>query len=263
MTKKYKLIAMDIDGTIFDNDHKISHKLRSVIGELTEFGIIPVLVSARPVQSVLLIAADLGAKSHVVGLNGSLVVDNSKIVFSHQFDFKLILPVVKQLAVSDLVVNCYDGFNWYVNKINDRVEDEASHVKIEPQVVDLDTLQRINKVTLTAPRKELEAIKQQLQVIDTINVSFSSHEYLEIQCRNSSKAHGLRELVKSYGVAMDEVIAFGDGENDIPMLRDCGLGVAMGNSLDHIKAEANCVTATNHEDGVALFLIDAQNKGMF
>ena len=199
----------------------------------------------------------------MVGLNGSVVVDNSKIVFSHQFDFKLILPVIKQLDVADLVVNCYDGFNWYVNTINDRVEDEAFHVKIKPQVVNLDTLHRMNKVTLNASREELETIKQKLQAINTINVTFSSHEYLEIQCCNSSKAHGLRELVKSYGVAMDEVIAFGDGENDIPMLRDCGLGVAMGNSLDHIKDAANCVTATNHEDGVALFLIDAQNKGMF
>ena len=98
--------------------------------------------------------------------------------------------------------------------------------------------------------RNIEEIKMRLKKIDTIEVVSSNHNNFEIMNKGVSKGKAVETLAKEYGILKDEVIAIGDGENDLSMISYAGLGVAMGNSSDYIKEHADYVTDTNVNGGV-------------
>ena len=108
-----------------------------------------------------------------------------------------------------------------------------------------------NKQSMTENNlRNIEEIKMRLKKIDTIEVVSSNHNNFEIMNKGVSKGKAVETLAKEYGILKDEVIAIGDGENDLSMISYAGLGVAMGNSSDYIKEHADYVTDTNVNGGV-------------
>ena len=114
----------------------------------------------------------------------------------------------------------------------------------------------VNKITLIGEPEFLENAKKDLIKDSSLLVSYSHTHYIEITCNTISKFNGLAYYANTKNISVDEIIAFGDGENDISMLSSVGLGVAMGNSKDHIKAVAKDVAGKNDEQGVAKYLSD-------
>jgi Cof subfamily protein (haloacid dehalogenase superfamily) len=114
--------------------------------------------------------------------------------------------------------------------------------------------QDVNKITLVGEADLLANAQAKLVQDDSLLVSFSHTHYLEITCNTISKFNGLAYYADKLSIPIAQVIAFGDGENDIPMLSGVGLGVAMGNAKEHVKAAAKDVAGNNYEEGVANYL---------
>ena len=133
---------------------------------------------------------------------------------------------------------------------------EIDVLKDSVSPVDKPIPEHINKLTLIGERNLLDSAKKPLVADTSLLVSYSNPNYLEISCNTISKFHGLEFYAKSMGIPVEEVIAFGDGENDMPMLSGVGLGVAMGNAKEHVKKVAKDVAGNNFEQGVANYLSD-------
>ena len=98
---------------------------------------------------------------------------------------------------------------------------------------------------------EKEILRKELMAIPELSISSSMYNNLEVNAKGADKGSALLWLADYLGIAREETMSFGDGENDIPMIKAAGLGVAMGNALDTVKAVADTVTLTNDENGVA------------
>lgn len=96
-----------------------------------------------------------------------------------------------------------------------------------------------------------EVLRKELMAIPELSISSSVYNNLEVNAKGADKGAALLWLADYLGIDREETMSFGDGENDIPMIKAAGIGVAMGNALDTVKAAADTVTLTNDEDGVA------------
>ncbi|MCX8515321.1 MAG: Cof-type HAD-IIB family hydrolase [Burkholderiales bacterium] len=250
---KYKLIAFDIDGTIVDSNNKVCSMLIDVVAELKKKGIIFTLVSARVPQSVFKLADAIGiTNDFIIALNGGLIINNKlEIPYSKSF---AISRIQNLLSMVDTRVSrhYYHELIWAVEypseftDLEDKVYNTNSLIKEIPKLV--------NKITLTGSTQLLQQAQKILSLDKSLEVSFSHKNYLEITCNSISKYNGLKHLAKLKNVASSEIIAFGDSENDISMLSQVGLGVAMGNALDHVKDKAKDIAGNHDEQGVALYL---------
>ena len=254
--KKYKLIAFDIDGTILDSNHIVCANLIDVVKQLKSDGYLFTLVSARMPQSVIDIAANLGIDNHIISLNGSLITDSGhQVLYSKKFPFSRVREKLLHLD-KNISRNYYHEFDWIMQYNCPFAQNEIDFLKDSVSPVDKSIPEHINKLTLIGERDLLEDAKKSLADDSSLLVGYSNPNYLEVSCNTISKFHGLEFYAKTMSIPVEEVIAFGDGENDMPMLAGVGLGVAMGNAKEHVKKVAKDVAGNNFEQGVANYLTD-------
>ena len=112
------------------------------------------------------------------------------------------------------------------------------------------------KILMSVQPKELPQVQKENAAFlpESLTVVQTAAFYLEVIPKVINKGQGIRDICKVLGLSTEEVISFGDAANDIPMLREAGMGVAMGNAADPVKAAANMVTLSNNEDGIAAAL---------
>lgn len=252
----YKLIAFDIDGTILNHEHKVCHRLIKVVHKLKQMGYKFTIVSARLPISALRIATELGLSNndHVIALNGSIITNfNHDILYSKKFDCSGVNRNSNLLS-TNIAINYYNDFEWYVTRPNHVTDFELSQIAIMSKY-QLGSLALANKISLLAETNELEIAKEILTKIDdNLLVAFSHPKYIEVTSKDISKYTGLLEYAKILNISLNEVIAFGDGENDIQMLQNVGLGVAMDNASDYVKRFAKDIAPHHLEAGVAKYL---------
>lgn len=251
---KYKLIAFDIDGTILDNNHQVCKMLIEVVAKLKQKGYLFTLVSARMPQSVIEIAASLGIDNHIISLNGSFITNKEhQILYSKTFKYDRLADKLNQLD-KNISRNYYYQFDWVMEHKCELAQFEIDFLNgvVWPNRQQIP--EEINKITLIGERFLLENAKGSLTKDQSLLIGFSNPNYLEISCMTISKFNGLEYYASTLGITKEQIIAFGDGENDMPMLSNVGLGVAMGNAKDYIKAVSKDVTGNNFEQGVAIYL---------
>lgn len=256
---QFKLVAFDIDGTIMDENNQVCKRLIDVVAKLQDNGVIFTLASARVPKSVLDIATQLGIKGHVISLNGSLITnDQHEILYSKSFETA---RVKNALAKIDKKIsrNYYDQFDWIVEYENDYTQFEINLLASVTLPVDKVVPANVNKITLIGDHDILVEAKEQVAKDKSLLLGFSHHNYVEVTCSTISKFQGIKTYARSLGIRPEEVVAFGDGENDMPMLSSVGLGVAMGNAHQHIKDVAKDVAGNNYEQGVAIYLEELFN----
>lgn len=261
-----KLILSDIDGTILDDENVIDSGLKRAVSKLKKQDVPFVLASARSPKGMLPIAKELELLDNPIACyNGALVIKDLKqadysTILSHELNIdevKKIVNIVHQNFV-DVSINIYSGDEWYVEKYDKWVKDEASITKLEPIETDIERLVRqhqrpIHKILLISDTEEIEQVLNHLHNGDLKNSSFylSKPNYLEITNNNVSKEKALRELAKIYQISLNQTMTLGDNYNDVPMLKIAGLGVAMKNAPIEIQKCANVVTETNNNNGVS------------
>ncbi len=259
---KYKLIAVDLDGTLYNDQLKITSDTLNTMIKAQEMGIRIALASGRPLPGLFHARDLLKLNEHhgmLVAYNGGKVVDTTtnEVLYDKYIPDDLAMELLEHLK--DYPVNPIidDGKVLYVTDKNGyRVKEEAlndsmEYVEVPSLTEHLDF--HLNKIlTAVDPQKTYD-------VLETIGMPFrdqvtfvrTAPYYIEAIPVGTSKASGLSNVCKGLGIDSSEVIAFGDAENDLEMIQFAGHGVAMGNSCDALKDAADEVTLTNNEDGIA------------
>lgn len=257
-----KLLVFDIDGTLMTSNHQILRSTRQALTEALSRGHYVSLASARPPASVARICIEVGAVGiAAVALNGALIIQpgaGRKVIWEDAMDPDSVWQLTAAAREKRLQVNLLSGWQWYVEKMDRWAEEEARIIELQPTVVSRFETQVTSKVhkflAIGEPQATAEfgrwANASELGVF----AALSKPTYCEVVRSGVSKAQAVLRVAKLLSVAEADVIAFGDGANDLPMMEAAGIGVAMGNSPAEVAAKADFVTKSNDEDGIAYAL---------
>lgn len=261
----YKLIALDMDGTLLNSQGQISPRTHAAIQAARARGVTVVLASGRPLEGMSRYLVELGLTGqddYVICYNGALVqqVADQRIIRS-QLLTGSDASAIARLA-NELEVNVH-GFSVTRGLISPRVstytEHESHLIGMPINLIDFATLpadEQIMKVMMIDEPPQLSRAIERLpaDLHERYTVVRSAPYFLEFMHKNSNKGTGVAALAEHLGLDASQVIAVGDAGNDHHMIEYAGLGVAMGNATDEIKALAQHTTARNDEDGVALLI---------
>lgn len=269
-----RLIAMDMDGTLLNSKKKISPRTREALIRAQKAGIRLILASGRPARGLRRFAEDIGMTEYggiLVSYNGAKAVDcvtgevlfdqsmtagEARAVLEHLKRFEPVRPIIdhgEYMYVTDVYRQMIrlDGKDFNVMEYESRSngyllcekEDLAAFVDFP-----------VEKILTTAdPEYLVSHCREMMEPFkDTLNCMFTGRFYFEFTARGIDKARALAAVLKSGGYGREELMAFGDGHNDISMVTWAGRGVAMANGVEELKARADEVTASLDEDGVAL-----------
>ena len=262
---KYKVLAFDIDGTLTNSKKIITPKTKEAILKAAKKGCTIVIASGRPRQGVKAYAEELGLADnggYILALNGGLLERcGDGMIIQQAIVPKEYYGEIYDLAVENNVnLMTYEGDDIISENIDDK------YLEIEGRINGLGKKQVDNLkeyLTFEVPKflmlgdgdylAEVEK-KVYAALSDRMDVYRSEPFFLEILPQNVNKAASLEKLLNRLGATREELMAFGDGYNDISMIKYAGMGVAMDNANEKVKAEADYIAPSNDEDGIAYVL---------
>ena len=262
---KYKLIAMDLDGTLNNDQKVITEKTKAALMAAQRKGIRLALASARPSPGLFKERDLLNLQEYngiLMSYNGGRIVDAATgiVLFETSMDLaetKWVLRRLEKLPVTPILD---DGVQFYVTDKNGyKVDYECKNNNMVcaevPNLADFLSFAPI-KILMSVNPAELSAVQRTIAdfLPDSLTVVQTAAFYLEVIPKVINKGQGIRDICKVLEISPEEVISFGDAANDIPMLKAAGMGVALGNASEEVKAAADMVTLTNNEDGIAAAL---------
>ena len=280
----YKLVAIDLDGTLLNSYGEVSENTKEEIKKAIENGIEVVLASGRPISSVEDLANELQANHYLISGNGAIVYDMYKkeVVYDKFLSKEQVLNIVKICEENSIYYNIYTenevltkslNYNtlFYYSENTHKQEEKRTNINILTDVYDYILKandQKYLKVTVCDQSQIVFAsIIKKLRTINDIDVLDVAHMskkiiksgteevlveycYTEITNKKVNKWTALEYIMKEKYIDRSEVVAIGDNINDKEMIEEAGLGVAMGNSTPTIKEVANVEVGTNNEEGV-------------
>ena len=261
----YKLIAMDLDGTLNNDQKVITEKTKAALMAAQKEGIRLALASARPSPGLFKERDILRLQDHkgiLMSYNGGRIVDaeTGKVLFETSMDLEETRQVLRKLESLPVTPILDDGVQFYVaDKNGYKVDYECKNNNMVCSEVG-NLAEFLNfapiKILMSVQPKELPQVQKEIAAFlpESLTVVQTAAFYLEVIPKVINKGQGIRDICKVLGLSTEEVISFGDAANDIPMLREAGMGVAMGNAAEPVKAAANMVTLSNNEDGIAAAL---------
>lgn len=259
----YRLLALDMDGTVLNHHGIISKKNIIAIKKALESGVKVSLVSGRSLQSLLHFSREVGIDGYLGALNGAMIYDMKKdqCLQNNFMTEKTAKKAIHHAKGSDLLSMAFLGDDIIIDNIHSSYREVIQKFSDHPlRVVEdlneyLDANQlydKINKIAICDEYDLLNQFKEKhMKSFDETQFVFSLPFFLEIYDQNTSKARAVEYIAKIYGIVTEDIIAIGDGENDIEMIRMVGKGVAMGNAMESVINVADEVTLSNREDGVA------------
>lgn len=234
--KDIKLIALDMDGTLLNNEGEISEGNRKAIAKAQEKGIYVVLSTGRSITTCRHFAKSLKLTSYIITVNGSEIWDsNDQLIERNTLSSN-------HIETMHSLTNTHNTHFWAVTT------DKVWRGEFPENITDHEWLKYGFDVQDDEIRK---VILDELTRNPELEVSNSSPTNIEVNAVGINKAKALETISEKLGITLDNVMAMGDSLNDLAMIKAAGVGVAMGNAQDLVKEEANWVTATNVEDGVA------------
>lgn len=279
-----KLVACDLDGTLFNSDMIISKENANAIHQAQENGIEFLVATGRAPKESQLLLKDADIHTGFINLNGALVFDkDGNLRVKHVIDKAKAEQVIDLLHQNHFYFEIITRDNVYTENLNSRISNVA-HVMVDlnpgmtfkqavaisagsKSIMNMSQINNFNEL-INNPDQEImkiiafdsrghEAFKD---IINNINkmgdlvVTSSSASNIEINNINAQKGITLLEYAKEKGIKREEVAAIGDNLNDESMIRNAGTGVAIGNAVPAIKELAQVETKTNNENGVAYIL---------
>lgn len=261
-----KLIAVDIDGTLINSDYKITKRTKEALIQAQKEGHKLVISSGRSPSGIEGYAYELEMdkyESYISAQNGTIVVDmkTKERVIEHFLEIDLVRDILTYSEDIGMDYMIYRGDQIYSNKKETYKLAEVIEKNSDSEVIlDKDLAKNIDfrphnilfaqdETTISKPAKLLLD-----KYGDQTSQMYSETYYYEIMPKDVSKGHTLLEIAEYLGIDKENIIAFGDQDNDMSMIKMAGVGVAMGNAIDSLKEAADYVTLTNNEDGIAAYL---------
>lgn len=260
MTWRPRLIATDLDGTLLAPDSYVSPRTASVLRAVHEAGMVVVAVTGRSHHTAVERLAPVGVIRHAVCSNGATRYDleAGDVVASHPIDPDHLDGIVR--GVADGVPGVGFGLETTTGFVYDhtflehlpQLRDRGHRPGMVPAGAGAEVL----KVMIGHPGLHHDELLRRARDLmpPEVSVSTSGAPFIEVTAAGVDKAYGLAELCGELGVGPDEVLAFGDNLNDLPMLAWAGRSVAMGNAHPTVAATATDRTGHHAEDGVAAYL---------
>lgn len=257
----YKLIAVDMDDTLLDSSLNISERVMEAVRKVREKGIHITLATGRMFRSAKPYAEKLGINVPLITYQGALVKNalSEEVLMHRPVPLDLARQVVAVIKEYGYHINLYVNDNLYVEKMTPEAElyQKISRIKAHPVGDLLEFIQEPpTKVLAVADEQKIDVLLREVKPLfgSQLHITKSKPQFLEFSHPRATKGDALAMLAEQIGAGQHEVMAIGDGYNDVEMLKYAGLGVVVANARDEIKELADYVAPSNDEDGVAYVL---------
>lgn len=270
--KDIKLVALDLDGTLFDNSSRISKRNLTAIRSITDKGIHVVISTGRPFEGIPFDQIKGTGINYAITANGSGIyeISTGKCLYENAMDEELVTPILNFLLTRDIHMDAFIGGKGYTpiqcvetaqkltvpSSIKNYIITTRTRLDNILQFIHENQL-KVQKMTLNfypaadGTLIDRETVRKFLVSNPSITTVCGGYNNLEFTRADANKGVGLRKLAEILGVNPDATMAIGDTENDLAIIEAAGIGVAMGNATNAVKARADYVTTTNTKDGVA------------
>lgn len=262
INNKYKVLALDIDGTLTNSKKEITPAVLNAVRRLQNANIPVLLVSGRPEKGIEHVAKELGFYEYggyVFAYNGGKIVNKKtgEVVFNQTLPKDMVQPVCEYVKDKDVAILTYQGDDIITEKPDDiYVQKEVMITHMNIRKVDdfaSEMTFPINKFLITGEPSYLETLVEEMaeKFSPRLNIFRSEPFFIEVVTQGIDKALSLSKLMEMFGLSKENLVACGDGHNDVTMIDYAGMGVAMENACDEVKRVSNFITKSNDEDGVA------------
>ncbi len=286
----YKLVAIDLDGTLLNSYGEVSENTRKALKKAKENGTEIVLSSGRPISSTESLAVELGVDNYLISGNGAAVYDiqNQKILYDRFLTKQQVLDIAKMCEENSFFYNVYTEDEVIASSLNynilfyhkeniKKVEEKRTHINIVQNIeeyIKQSGKEKFLKITVCDESKfifnSIMKRLKEIQGIDVLEIAYMSRKkikdgtndvdiqyyYTEITNENVNKWTAIQYLLDKLNIRPKEVMAIGDNFNDKEMIEEAGLGVVMGNSNPKMKEIGDVIVADNNSEGV----LEAINK---
>jgi len=257
-----KAFAVDVDGTLLDSDHRLRAAVKDALCELAANDVQIVLATSRGPMALGAVLRPLRLSPLLVCFSGAWVgeIDTEsltpkRVVLDRRHSAAAAHTIVAKALELNVEPNVFTVNTWRARKLTREIILESQITECSPVITSnlLEDADEPSKILLITGQDEssevLHVIADSVQSLS--QAAFSKANYLEIVPIGINKAEALMHLSATLGLELSQVAAIGDGLNDLEMLREVGLGIAMGNAPEAVKSVAGWVTSTNNEAGVA------------
>lgn len=259
---KYKILVLDLDGTLTNKKKEITVHTKETLIRAQEAGVKIVLASGRPTYGIVPLAEELRLgdfEGYILSYNGGQIIDwkTKKMMYENELDPK-VYPYLYECAKKNgfVILSYKDEYIVSEDAGNPYVQHEAFLNRM-PSITVPNFLEvfdfPVPKCLIVGDPEPLSVLEQKMKqdLEGRMNVFRSEPFFLELVPNGIDKARSLAVLLDELGMKPEEMVAVGDGFNDLSMIQFAGLGVAMANAQDVVKEAADYVTLSNEEDGVA------------
>ena len=281
----YKLVAIDLDGTMLDSFGQVTENTKKVIQKTIEKGTDVIIASGRPIDSIKTIAKEIGSNKYFIAGNGALIYDiqNDEVLYENYMNKQKVLEIIKICEENSISYNVYTEktilatalkYNvlYYYKENLKKQEDKRTHINIVENMYEYIQKmpeEKFLKITICDDSKAIfQSIIRKLEKISDIEILDVSHMsrkvieqgtesipieyyYTEISSKDVDKWNAIEFLISKLNIKKEEVITIGDNINDKKMIEQAGLGIIMGQSMPQLKEIADYATTSNTEEGVA------------
>lgn len=246
-----KAVFFDIDGTLVSfRTHSISQNTLADLYALKEKGVKTFIASGRPLKMMDNLSGF--PFDGYITLNGAIVYADDRVIFRHPIDAATAGKIAEIADTAGMPCVTYCEGRLAVSMTDETTDMTFKMIKLPPiPVIPAVEMARepVYQFTIFADEKQEKTMI--LPEADKLEPSRWNPMFMDLNPKGLSKADGIRAICGHFGISREETMAFGDGGNDIEMLKYAGTGIAMGNASDNVKASADHVTASVDEDGVS------------
>jgi hypothetical protein len=255
----YKLLALDIDGTLLTTDKKITPRVRAAIRAAVDKGCLVLLATGRMYRAMTHINQSLGLTMPCMVYGGGQIVKDGEIIYNRPLKPEVAHEVLNWAHDNGMFAQAYEGHDFIFEKackFSDEYAVFCDFPGVEvPNLRERMDLQTPKILVIAEPEDIIRYEKMARERFgDTLQISTSKPKFLELNDPSATKGNALDYLAKSMGLSSVNCIAMGDATLDLPMIEYAGLGVAMANADAVTKSRADVICPSNDEDGVAVII---------
>ncbi|ETX01838.1 MAG: hypothetical protein ETSY1_05775 [Candidatus Entotheonella factor] len=266
----YQLLALDVDGTVLDPEGQIRPAVQRAVAAAQAHGLQVMLCTGRRFRSARTVAQSLGLTHPLIVHNGALVkaLDSGQTLYHCYLSpdvYQAGLDLLSQVSSPMLYIDAFhDGIDIITASSDQTHPFQQAYLQaVQPHcqmVTDISDppLQGVVMMSIMAEESRLQAFRSDVQAtlgsqahVNVLANKSYQGSILEILHPSVSKWQALQQFASQQGIAASQIVAIGDDANDLEMIRGAGLGIAMGNAIDAVKAVADHVTLSNAEEGLA------------
>ena len=259
----YKIVFLDLDDTLLDNEKNISNENKDAIKYVQEKGGIVCIASGRSIDSIKKYKEDANADKYIIYSNGAGIFDceSNEKLFSADIEKEICLELCKYALEKNIGVRLDTPYGRYITNEKYAVSleiiidfEECEKIILDNDILQISFVSEMEADRTAAIKYINENIAKTIKIENIFNTGKEEFFAINIVNTNVSKGNAIYGLCKFLKIDVKDAIAIGDGINDMSMIRTAGLGVAMENGEPELKAIANEITSTNLENGVAKIL---------